>query len=1091
MAFQKRRITSTSLERTNKRKYKTSTQKKTVKKRARSIIGKIFLYWFLWLSFALLLWGFILYQKIIVPLPDVNELENLDIAESSIIYDRDWGELYKIFQEKRTYKRFDDINKNIINALVAWEDQRYWENPGVDFIGLVRAGIYGVIWKNEGFGGTSTLTQQLIRNTIIENRSSNESVFDKLERKIKEIYLAFKLTNDVSKEKIIELYLNKIAYWSNAFGIEQAAQTFFDTSAKDAGVLQWAILASLPKWPSYYSPYNNFDRLMGYPYIYAWDDSESPINLITPKSIEEKAQDVSDLKEFITWWKLQRFSDSKALICGLEKEKLKSNISVDADGCSVLDYSEMLILLNAIKIKWSENTIEYQTWRKDFILGRMLEDDYITFEQYRDAIIASIGFEFSTYREDIKYPHFVFYVREYLEEKYGKDILETGWLRIYTSLDPVLQDKAEELVEKYGASNESKFAAQNASLISLDNQTGEILAMVGWRDYFDEANNWNVNITTSKLQPGSTFKSFVYSMAIDKEIIWSKTPVYDVKTTFPGWYAPNNFDWAFMGRMDISKALNYSRNIPAVKMFYLAGWENEIIKWMENLWVSSMQSFKDEYFETYGKEYSYWASMALGTALMTPLELARAYGIYANLWLKKELIPVTKILDSQWLIIEEYNPEDNPWERVIDASTAFITNYILADSGARPEFWNRYLTLQGRKMAAKTGTSTKQYEQWWKEIIAPSNLWTIWYTPQATTVVWAWNNDWKQTNFKWNGLEAAGPIMRDFMEFYHRDKPALDWKRPNWVKEVSISKLSWKLASEQLGSDLIISSLFTNVPRDIDNSLKALQVDLLCNGIVNEQTPISAIWNVNFLSLNSLRPDNPAWENPVQAYIADWWVDDLVPNASKYITKMSNEICTRQNFAWEIEVGSNIKSWDTLVNGSNFIEVWYRSSTPISKIEVYLDEARIGIFSLEDSQSNGLYTGNINIPMWTLGEKNLTIRAIDNEYYAEWVSYSINVIKSDDSPPNVVITNPTDGKITLYEWNFFNLRGIAEDRWAIKSINIYIDDTPIKIGITGREFVQEITTNDLTVGSYQIKIEAIDADFNKWYAYVDLEILPG
>jgi hypothetical protein len=546
-----------------------------------------------------------------------------------------------------------------------------------------------------------------------------------------------------------------------------------------------------------------------------------------------------------------------------------------------------------------------------------------------------------------------------------------------------------------------------------------------------------------------------------------------------------------MGRMDISKALNYSRNIPAVKMFYLAGWENEIIKWMENLWVSSMQSFKDEYFETYGKEYSYWASMALGTALMTPLELARAYGIYANLWLKKELIPVTKILDSQWLIIEEYNPEDNPWERVIDASTAFITNYILADSGARPEFWNRYLTLQGRKMAAKTGTSTKQYEQWWKEIIAPSNLWTIWYTPQATTVVWAWNNDWKQTNFKWNGLEAAGPIMRDFMEFYHRDKPALDWKRPNWVKEVSISKLSWKLASEQLGSDLIISSLFTNVPRDIDNSLKALQVDLLCNGIVNEQTPISAIWNVNFLSLNSLRPDNPAWENPVQAYIADWWVDDLVPNASKYITKMSNEICTRQNFAWEIEVGSNIKSWDTLVNGSNFIEVWYRSSTPISKIEVYLDEARIGIFSLEDSQSNGLYTGNINIPMWTLGEKNLTIRAIDNEYYAEWVSYSINVIKSDDSPPNVVITNPTDGKITLYEWNFFNLRGIAEDRWAIKSINIYIDDTPIKIGITGREFVQEITTNDLTVGSYQIKIEAIDADFNKWYAYVDLEILPG
>lgn len=1091
MAFQKRRITSTASKWSVKRKYRTSAQKKTIKKQKRSIIGKIFLYWILGLSFVLIVWGFILYQKIIAPLPNVNELENLDIAESSIIYDRDGWEMYKIFQEKRTYKRFDDINENIINALVAWEDQRYWENPGVDFIGLVRAGIYWVIWKNEGFWGTSTLTQQLIRNTIIENRSSNESIFDKLERKIKEIYLAFKLTNDVSKEKIIELYLNKIAYWSNAFGVEQAAQTFFGTSAKEANVLEWAILASLPKWPSYYSPYSNFDRLMWYPYIYAGDDTESPVNLITPSSIEERSVEVNNLKDYISGWKLQRFSDSKALICWLDSEKLKSNISVDDDGCSVLDYSELLILLNAIKIKGETNTIEYQTWRKDFILWRMLEDDYITFEQYQEALLTSIGFEFSTYREDIKYPHFVFYVREYLEEKYGKDILETGGLRIYTSLDPVLQDKAEQLVEQYGASNESKFWAQNAALISLDNETGEILAMVWWRDYFDEENKWNVNIVTSKLQPGSSFKPFVYSIAIDKEIIWSQTPVYDVETTFPGWYTPWNFDGNFMGRMNISTALNYSRNIPAIKMFYLAGGENEIIKWMEKLWVSSLQSFKDEYFETYGREYSYWASMSLWTALMTPLEIASAYSVYANLWYKKELVPVTKILDSQGLVIEEINLEENTWEQVIDTSTAYITNYILSDTSARPVFWNNYLSLRGRSAAAKTWTSTKQYQENGREVIAPRNLWTVWYTPQVTTVVWAGNNDGEQTNFKWNGLEAAGPIWKDFMEFYHSDEPILNWKRPNGVKEVSISKLSGKLASEQLGSDLMVSSIFKNVPREVDNSLTAIQVDLLCNGIVNEQTPISAIWNVNFLSLNSLRPDNPAWENPVQAYVAAGWVDDLVPNASKYITRVSNEICQRQNFAGNIEVWSNIESWDTLVNWANFIEIGYRSSTPISRLEVYLDDAQIANIAIWDPETNWLYTGNINIPMWTLGQKDLTIRAIDNEYYAQWVSYSIDVIKSDDSPPTVVISNPLDWKITLYEWNFFNLRWTAEDRWAIKSINIYIDDTPIKIGLSGREFVQEITTDNLVVWSYQIKIEAIDADFNKWYAFVELEILPG
>jgi len=123
---------------------------------------------------------------------------------------------------------------------------------------------------------------------------------------------------------------------------------------------------------------------------------------------------------------VQRYSDSKALICGLSEDDLKSNISVDGDGCSVIDYAEFLTLLNSIKIESGDKFVEYQTGRKDFILGRMLEDDYITFDEYKDALITSIGYTFQPYTEDIKHPHFVFYVREYLEEKYGKYILETG-----------------------------------------------------------------------------------------------------------------------------------------------------------------------------------------------------------------------------------------------------------------------------------------------------------------------------------------------------------------------------------------------------------------------------------------------------------------------------------------------------------------------------------------------------------------------------------------------------------------------------------------------------------------------------------------
>jgi len=1088
MAFQKKRISP----KTTRKKYtkKTYNSRKKIQKKSwekKWLLWKMFLYGFLWLFLFGLIWLVILYQKVIVPLPSISELENIDIAEASIIYDRDGNELYKIFEEKRTYRNFGDINENIINALVAWEDQRYWENPGVDFIGLVRAWIYWVIWKNEWFWGTSTLTQQLIRNTIIENRSSNETIFDKLERKIKEIYLAFKLTNGVSKEKIIELYLNKISFWSNAFWIEQASQTFFWKSARDIGILEGSMLASLPKWPSYYSPYSNYDRLVWYPYIYNEKDTESIINVISPSSLEENSAAVESLKSFISWFKVQRYSDSKALICGLDREQLKSNISIDADGCSVIDYSEFLTLLNSIKIR-DENwqITEYQIGRKDFILWRMLEDKYISFEEYKEALLESIGFEFEQYSENIKHPHFVFYVREFLEEKYGKEILEKWWLRVYTSLDPDLQKKAEELVEKQAKINTTKFAAENAALISLDNETWEILAMVWWRDYFDEEKKWNVNMVTAALQPGSSFKPFVYALAIDQEIIWSKTPVYDVKTTFPGWYTPKNFDWGFKGKMNISTALNSSRNIPAIKMFYLAWGEEKILEWMEKLWVDSIRKFKEEYSLSSWTTYTYGSSMALWTVMMSPLESAQAYSVFANMWYKKDLVPVIKILDSKWLVIEEFKKQDNQWEQVIDSATAYILNYILSDASTRPSFWNTYLSLNGRKVAAKTGTSTKQSSKGWT-VVYPRNLWTVWYTPQVTTVVWAWNNDGSETNLKWNGLEWAWPIWKEFMEYYHSGKWALDWKSPSGVKQVSISDISWKLAPEWFDSSLVTSSFFVNAPREYDASLSGMQVDLLCNGIVDEKTPISAIGTVNFLSLNSLRPNNPAWEWPVQAWVQAWNFDDKIPGWN-FITSVNQEACERIGFAGDIEVWASINNGDTFVAWSNYIEVWYKSTSELQQVDVYLDDQKIQQIPVNGGKS-WVFVWNLNIPKGALWTKNLTFRAIDKQYYSQWVSYSINVIKKDIIPPEITVLNPIDKSISLYREDFFNLRGNIKDRGAIRSINIYVNDTPVKIGIEWREFSEKILWEWLPLWENIIKIEAVDMEFNIGETQVVLNII--
>lgn len=1094
MSFQKRRVGSNKKQTAKRRPYKkTSYTKRKRGKKKSSLWFKLLAQFIVGLLLFWVLGLFVLYQKVIAPLPSIKELENIEIAESSVIYDRDWNELYKIFEEKRTYVNYDQINKNIINALVAGEDKRYWENPGVDFIGLVRAGIYGVIWKNEGFGWTSTLTQQLIRNTIIANRSSTESIFEKLERKIKEIYLAFKLTNGVSKEKIIELYLNKIAYGSNAYGIEQASETFFGKKASEVWILEASMLASLPKGPSYYSPYSNYDRLVGYPYVYnpedvkKGDESESGVKIISEKSMQENKAQLEALKKLISGMKAQRYSDSKVLLCGLERENFKSNISIDTDGCSVMDYSEFLVLLNSIKISSGNLVTEYQTGRKDFILGRMLEDKYISFDEYKEALLGSIGFSFQKYKEDIKYPHFVFYVREFLEEKYGKELLEKWGLKIYTSIDPKLQEKAEEIVKKQAKVNKSKFAADNAALISLDNETGEILAMVGGRDYFDEENKGNVNMVTAALQPGSSFKPFVYSLAIDQEIVGTKTPIYDVKTTFPGRYTPQNFDGRFKGKMTVSTALNHSRNIPAIKMYFLAGGEEKILKWMEKLGVSSIRKFKEEYSKNSGTNYSYGASMALWSVMMTPLELAEAYSVFANMWYKKDVVPVIKILDSKGLVIEEFQKENIKKEKVIDPATAFITNHILSDTSARPSFWNKYLSLSGRKAAAKTGTSTKGSSGRWKTIY-PRNLWTAGYTPQVTTIVWAGNNDGSPTNLKWNGLEWAGPIWKEFMEFYHKGKGELEWKMPSGVKKVNISEISGKLAPDGFNPKYIVSSLFVNAPQSYDDSLRAVQVDLLCNGKVQETTPISAIGNVNFLSFQSLRPDLAYWELPVQEWVSKWEFIKQNDFWASYITSINENTCERTALAGKIEVWATVKPGDTLVNGANYIEIWYRSDSPIKQLEVYLGDKKIKHIDVL-LKKKWVYSWNINIPKWTLGNKTLLVKAIDSQYYSEAASYDINVIKSDGTPPEITITNPANGSISLYPEDFFNLRGSITDRSTIRSINIYLDGSPLKIWLQGREFVYQISAEWLSPGAKTIKVEAVDADFNIWSTEVSLNIL--
>lgn len=1048
-----------------------------------NIFVKIFWYWFLvFIIISFIIYSYI-YSKYLSNLPSVKDLENLDLSKTSTIYDRNWNELYKIFKEKRTYVWYSSISQNMVHAIVAWEDKKFFTNPWVDIPRLIWAVVNYWLWRTAKVEWTSTITQQLVRNTIIANEKS-------VERKIKEMYLSYKVSQSLSKEKILELYLNKISYWSNAYWIEQASRTFFWKNAKDLGVFESSVLASLPKWPTQYSPYRHPDRLLWYPYLESkikaedktqedkevadWvndlTDDKWITKILTKQDVFSNKEALNKLTTFLNNLKAKRIDSSNILICSLKKEYFKWSISIDSDWCSVVKYENLLDFLNNIKIKVNEDlSIEYQVWRKDFILWRMLEDWYIEFDNYKRAIVNSIAYEFKNISENVKYNHFVFYVKEYLEKKYWKELIEQWWLEIYTTLDSKLQDKAQELITKATNINWRKYWASNSALVSIDNTTGEILTMVWWKDYSSEW-DWNVNIITSKLQPWSSFKPFVYSLAMYRNPIWTKTPVYDLKTKFPWGYDPKNFDGKFQWKMNVSTALNGSRNIPAVKMFFLAWWVKEIVPFMNKIWVNSLQD-----------NWQYWPSLALWAWELTPLELASAYSVFANLWEKKEITPILKILDSKKNIIEE--SKQNKSTNAIDPAQAYLINSILSDTSTRPSWWNPFLTLKWRKVAAKTWTSTKESSWKWKKIY-PANLWTIWYTPQITTVVWSWNTNWKETKMNWDWLNVSWPIWRDFMEFAHKWKTVLNWKQPASVKIATISSITWYLSSWNFW----VVSLFKNLPKKKDWGLINKQVDILCNWKIWDKTPPSAIKTVSLLEIHSEDPSNPDWERPVQEWIKNWWLANLIWENTNFITYVTDEECVRDWASWDIQVSSSINSNDNFVIWNNYVEISYNSPNPVQKLIIFIDNENVQEINIANEKS-WTYKWNLIIPDSFFWSQTIKIQALDSMYYTWEDTKTIQIWDKIKTPPSITVTNPSDFNVKIYNDQIFTLQWQVNSTAIIKSINFYLDWKPLKLWLQRRDFAFPLDWKTISPWNHEVKIEAVDTDFNIWTQAINLEVL--
>lgn len=413
--------------------------------------------------------------------------------------------------------------------------------------------------------------------------------------------------------------------------------------------------------------------------------------------------------------------------------------------------------------------------RKDLVLERMFDLGFITEEKFNTSRDENVKF-IARGNETLKAPHFVMYVREYLAEKYGEEIIRVGGLKITTTLNWELQQKAEELTKQFVDEEEDKFNVFNAGLAAVNPQTGHILVMVGSRDWFQDPLpegcrpgvdckfEPKVNVTSyaQGRQPGSSFKPFVYATAFKKGFT-PDTVVFDLPTEFNSscdpdiqkqeealkteeetrkdnpCYHPKNYDEVFRGPITLREALAQSVNVPSVKTLYLAGL------------LDSLKTARDLGITTLGDPGRYGLTLVLGGGEVKLLEMVGAYSVFANDGVKNPLTSILKVEDSKGVILEEYQPSP---VSVIDTQIARLINDILSDNEARaPAFGEySYLYIPNYRVAVKTGTTNDHRDAW-----------VIGYVPNFAMGVWFGNNDNSPMEKKVAGFIAA-PLWNAFLK---------------------------------------------------------------------------------------------------------------------------------------------------------------------------------------------------------------------------------------------------------------------------------------------------------------------------------------
>jgi penicillin-binding protein 1A len=634
-------------------------------------------------------------------LPSLIQLHNIEPSLVTKIYSADGKIIKEFYTERRIYTPLSQMPPTLINALLASEDRRFYSHWGVNSLSILRA-VWESIWLRHRVRATSTITQQLARMLFLTPERS-------MARKIKEALTSVKIERNYTKDEILELYLNQAYFGKGAYGVQAASQLYFSKNVEDLNVSECAILVSIPKNPTLYSPLTNPEL-----------------------SLKRRNLVLGSMRDF------GKLSKQQADL--LKSQPLEINPSPAPLG---------------------------------------------------DA------------------PYFTEMVRQYLEKKYGEDALYRGGLYVYTTLNSTLQKTGEEALltelntrqhsmEKNHSLRDTSYTivvtdstkgkAQRrrvykqiqGALFSIDNKTGDVLALIGGKDF--NLSKFN-RVTQALRQPGSGFKPFVYTAAIDNGAkptdIMYDTPFVITGEDGKPW-SPQNFDEKFRGPVTLRKALAKSINIISAKLI-------QKVTPQQAIFFASHMGLTTP--------LSPYPSLALGTSEVTLWDMVSAFSVFPNGGIKVQPRYILKITDRYGKTLEEHKICQR--QEVLSAQTAYIMTTMLESVIQRGTGYGARAKGFTRPAGGKTGTTDNCSDNWFNG-----------FTPQITTGVWIGYDDKTIIGHNVTGATTALPVWTGYMMKAHENLPVEEFNVPSGIYFKIVCLESGLLATDKCRHTIM--DVFTN-----------------------------------------------------------------------------------------------------------------------------------------------------------------------------------------------------------------------------------------------------------------------------------------